>query len=674
MKKILTLLVMFLATASILTAQTPQLNYQMIVRDKSNNDLVVNTPVTGQVQVLTANATNNAAVYVKDFTSTTNMNGMLTILLDYQNGYTKLDEIDWTQAWFKVSIPAYGIDTIMEILPVPYAYKTFTKDNITTPRIVKYINNSKVSAVEAIDAAITGNTEFITALRDSVADVLKRHPGKVKELAIYFIGTVVPQDVENAAKAIKKDVAEFVKDTVADYIKSHREEAYNIVRYFIGETTVEDVTGLWNAAMKNANVDEIVEMVVDSVNKYIERHPELAVKTAKYIVTHLTAEDVFALQNFTKTNNKQAYDTAKGILNSLIDQYMEENKYQKVQCDITELCDLMNEIEQFNLYGTVVCPTLGETSVSSQQFQTPISYLNQVQIENVWYEVSFPNSNYPSTTIDAQLAEGESIMKNAEIIPQEWAGRIFIVTPKMKAKCMDTETSGDATEYNCSNGTFCECPNIASFTHTSDAAADLINYHGIRLQATITNNYHNNSVSTCGFEYKEGNGEWKELHNTNSPAVLSNDKLTVTDTIKMNFCGKTILVRPYVKCGETKYYGQYVNGETVTLRQFELFISPESPVTGATEFTVTNGIYIGSDEFGTHWPSVETIVAKYGSIYGVNVEPEYKWQGTNTNYSQNGKTVTISTSDTYKVTCTIPALFNSSENCVLEKEFSITVH
>ena len=129
MKKILTLLVMFLATASILTAQTPQLNYQMIVRDKSNNDLVVNTPVTGQVQVLTANATNNAAVYVKDFTSTTNMNGMLTILLDYQNGYTKLDEIDWTQAWFKVSIPAYGIDTIMEILPVPYAYKTFTKDN-----------------------------------------------------------------------------------------------------------------------------------------------------------------------------------------------------------------------------------------------------------------------------------------------------------------------------------------------------------------------------------------------------------------------------------------------------------------------------------------------------------------------------------------------------------------
>ena len=664
MKKILTLLVMFLATASILTAQTPKLNYQMIVRDKSNNNLVVNKSVSGTVSVKTAGVTN--PVYTKNFTETTNMNGMLSIILDNQSGSTNLEKIDWAHSQFRVVIGAYGIDTIMDIYPVLYAYNVFTDSNITTPRILKYIENSTVNDVIRIDSAITHNEGFINALRDSVANAMKRNPGMVKQLSIYFLGMTDVQDVNAAAQAIKSDVAKFVKDTVAAYIKNHRTEVYDILKYYIGQTTKDDVTGLWHAAMQSPEADNIVKMVVDSVNEYIKRNPELATKTASYIVKHLTADDVFALQNFIKNNNQRAYDTAKSILNSLIDTFMINNHYQQKQCGVTDLCVLMNEIRQFAEYGTVVCPTLGETQVNSDYgLSTTITNSQNVTIssDNCYYELSFPNSNYSPKEVMINATYNNNII--SATIPQEYRNRKISVRPKMEGlECMDVVTFGPAKIIDCSNN--CECPNIASFTHTSDAAGELVNYHGIVLKAELTNNYHNNTTQTCGFEYKEGNGNWTEL---GSSKVI--DGLTVTDTIKMNFCGKTLLVRPYVKCDNQKYYGQYSDGVTVTLRQFDLFISPESPVTGETEFTVTNGIYVGTDEFGTHWPSVEQIVAKYGATYGVNVNPSYSWSGTG--FTQSGATATISTTGDYTVTCTIPALFNSNENCVLEKTFHITV-
>lgn len=665
MKKILTLLVMFLATASILTAQTPQLNYQMIVRDQ-NNKLVYNTPVSGTVNVITTGVTN--PVYTKNFSEKTNMNGMLTIILDNQSGSTNLEKIDWANSQFRVKIAAYGIDTTMNIYPVLYAYNVFTDSNITTPRILKYIENSTVNDVIRIDSAITHNEGFINALRDSVANAMKRNPGMVKQLSIYFLGMTDVQDVNAAAQAIKSDVAKFVKDTVAAYIKNHRTEVYDILKYYIGQTTKDDVTGLWHAAMQSPEADNIVKMVVDSVNEYIKRNPELATKTASYIVKHLTADDVFALQNFIKNNNQRAYDTAKSILNSLIDTFMINNHYQQKQCGVTDLCVLMNEIRQFADYGTVVCPTLGETQVNSDYgLSTTITNSQNVTIssDNCYYELSFPNSNYSPKEVMINATYNNNII--SATIPQEYRNRNISVRPKMeRLECMDVVTFGPAKIIECNSN--CECPDIASFTHTSDAAGDLVNYHGIVLKATITNNYYNNQPSTCGFEYyKEENETWSEL----GSSVLSDDGLTVTDTIKMDFCGKTLLVRPYVKCGNEKEYGQYENGVTVTLRQFDLFISPESPVTGETAFTVTNGIYVGTDEFGTHWPSVEQIVAKYGATYGVNVNPSYSWSGTG--FTQSGATATISTTGDYTVTCTIPALFNSNENCVLKKTFHITV-
>lgn len=703
MKKILTLFTMLLVTVSTLLAQAPSLSYQMIVRNQTTdsvgafapNDLVYNQSMN--VYVAVVEATGNVAK-VWAFTEhgtgngmiapqvTTNMNGMLSLTLsdyepvalsaDYQipntvNATVHLkwfNEIEWQDAKVVLAIPEYGIMDTMEILPVPFAYKTFMKDNITTPRIVKYIENATPEDdVAAVDEAITDNESFMNALRDSVANAIKRNPSRTKELALYFIGLTTPQDVEKAANAVSQDVVEFVKDTVVKYIKNHRTEAYNIVKYFIGQTTVEDVSDLWSAAIHSSEADDIVKMVVDSVNAYIARHPELAVKTAKYIATHLTTEDVFTLQNYTKTNNPAAYDTAKSILNSLIDEFMAANDYQKNECHIN-LCELRDEINQYAQYRTVECPSFAATTPDNTNAAKVRTNINKpdgftLKPDVYWYVLSFPNSLYPETEVTATAYLDATPPYIEYEIPTEMQGRKINIKPMMKQDCKDLVTYGEHYTYNCTN---CECPAIASFSYTSTAVGDLANYQGVKLTAKLTNSYYESGIQ-YGFEVSTDDGAtWEKLNNKVNPA-LGADGFTFVDTIKMNYCNKQIKVRAYVTCNNQRTYSQE---GSIKLRDLRLVISNDP----ANALTATNGIHISTqsyiNEFGTDWPSVEQIVAKFGNEFGVSVVPEYKWyvNGVEQQDVQGNVYTPYVAGKVYKVTCSF-SIFNS-EPCVLEATYS----
>lgn len=704
MKKILTLFTMLLVTASTLLAQAPSLSYQMIVRNQKTADVTVGEKVfhtndliysqSMNVYVAVVEATGNVAkvwAFTENGTgngmiapqATTNMNGMLSLTLsDYEpvelpDGYqipTTVDatvqlkwfnEIEWQDAKVVLAIPEYGIMDTMEILPVPFAYKTFMKDNITTPRIVKYVENATTDDVAAVDEAITGNEDFMNALRDSVANAIKRNPGKTKELALYFIGLTTPQDVENAANAVSQDVVEFVKDTVVKYIKNHRTEAYNLVKYFIGQTTVEDVSDMWSAAIHSSEADDIVKMVVDSVNEYIKRHPELAVKTAKYIATHLTTEDVFTLQNFTKTNNPAAYDTAKSILNSLIDEFMAANDYQKNECHIN-LCELRDEIQQYSQYRTVECPSFGETILDNTKVSTNINKPDGFTLKenSYWYILSFPNSVYPETQVVATAHLNENTPYIEYEIPANLQGRKINIKPMMKQDCKDLVTYGEPYTYNCTN---CECPAIASFSYTSTAVGDLANYQGVKLTAKLTNSYHESGVQ-YGFQVSTDDGNaWVNLNNKINPALGGADELTFVDTIKMDYCNKQIKMRAYVTCNNDDT--AFSQEGSIKLRDLRLVISNDP----ANTLTATNGIHISTqsyiNEFGTEWPSVEQIVAKFGNEFGVSVVPEYKWY-MNEDELQNvqGNVYTpYEAGNVYRVTCSF-SIFNS-EPCVLEATY-----
>ena len=88
------------------------------------------------------------------------------------------------------------------------------------------------------------------------------------------------------------------------------------------------------------------------------------------------------------------------------------------------------------------------------------------------------------------------------------------------------------------------------------------------------------------------------------------------------------------------------------------------------ELTAKNHIAISTqsyiDELGTSQPSVEQIVAKYGSEFGVNVVPTYKWNNVEVS---TGNVFNATNPGEYTVTCSF-SIFNSAP-CVLTKTVTV---
>ncbi len=681
MKKILTLLVMFLATASILTAQTPQprLNYQMIVRDQ-NNKLVYNTTVSGTVNVITTGVTN--PVYTKNFSEKTNMNGMLTIILDNQSGSTNLEKIDWANSQFRVKIAAYGIDTTMNIYPVLYAYNVFTDSNITTPRIVKYIEEkAKATSADSIfDAAVANNVGFMAPAQTRVVNILKQNPDMVKDLAIYFLHTVTEDDVQLAYNALEADPnnnIDYIADKVADYTKTHKAAVYDVVKYYLEHAKVNDANNLWNAAKSmhdgDDNFDTIVYMIVDSVNYYIAKNKQWIKNTAKYIVTHVDIDDVNGMHTLFKTSNNATYEYMKGVLDSLIYVYLDTNHYLSAKCgdEVITLCDLNAQIEQLKENGFKACPSFGANNISSfPTVTTPINPSNDLTLSNntddYWYELTFPGTNYPSVTVPVtQLTTGDN--NSITVNLSGYTNRTVKFRPVMKQKCMDVTTYGSYTTVPCTLNVTnaCEKPEIASFTKTGTSVAELASNHGVALTAKLTNNYYEDDMQH-GFAYRIDEGATWDTMNT---TVNNNDGLTFSDTIKMNLCGKNITVRAFVTDGNG--YSKYQEAN-FKLRDIWLDVTPENPVVNQN-MTATNHIAISTEsyaqELGTYEPSVEQIVAKYGSEFGVNVVPTYVWTNANDETVDEDAVYNATTAGTYTVTCSF-SIFNSAP-CVLTKTVTV---
>ncbi len=676
MKKILTLLVMFLATASILTAQTPKLNYQMIVRNQKatdvtiggkvfhENDLVYSTTVTGTLKVLT----NSSAVYEQNFAEATNMNGMLTIILDNTNTQnTRLEKIDWANSKLCVIISDLGINDTTEILPVPYAFNVFTDSSITTARIVAYIEKETTGALAAdsIFDAAESNEDFMEEATLRVANILKQNPGMVKELAIYFLHKVTAEDVQMAYDTLDDNI-DYIVNKIANYTKQHKTTVYDVVKYYLGNATVNDAKALWSAAMNNQYSDTIIYMIVDSVNHYIAQHKQWIKNTAKYVVTHVDIDDVAGMHTLFKTSNNATYEYMKSVLDSLINDYLVKNHYATAKCgdQVITLCDLKEQIDQLREYGFKTCPAFGNNNKTQYpSVSTPITLSEDVtelshNTADYWYELTFPGTNYPSETVAINNLNLTNNTISASL--ENYANRTVVFRPAMKQKCMDVVTYGKYDTAQCTS-TVCQLPEIASLDITGTSVAELASNHGVALTAKLTNTYYNNMQ--YGFRYSVNDGQtWTNMTTT----VTSTDGLTFSDTIKMNLCGKNIKVQAYVTVDN------YTDSEDTTfkLRDIWLDFDPaavDNTYTSPVTLTAQNHIAISTQAYinalGTNKPSVEQIVAKYGAEFGVNVVPTYTWTGTNTNFTSNNKTVQLNAPDTYNVTCSF-SIFNSAP-CVL---------
>ena len=666
MKKILTLLVMFLATASILTAQTSKLSYQMIVRNQTSN--VVTGHVDFQPNDLVYNQTVNVVfailqgadtVYKCEKMDSTNMNGMLSFVLTdptttdgtFSADSRKLTEIEWGKSKTVVQVSVNS--TVLfkderEILPVPYALEVTKRDSsITTPKIIEYIDNVATGAdAKSIVDAIYGNNKFLLAMRDTILSTIKRHPDLMKELAIYYISKVDTSDVRKANEAVDSVTKAFLIDKIVEHAKAKKATAYEILGEYLRTTTTDDVKKMIEAAESNENAKVIIKMLADSAIQYIDQHKDVLEDAVKSIVSHTTTDGINAAQDWLKQNNPGVYNAGLVILDTLIEQHLRADSILSGKCGdtiIRTLCDLQAQIDQLRNAGFTVCPTFKEpnTIYGYKVISAIDQNVNDVNLDTnaYYYELTFPGTTYDPVLLPVDFLYNVHVGSKNDSVDKypkgyitanlsDWQHKNVVFRPKMKLLCMDTATFGKRDTIYCGD---CECPEFASFDVTGTSSAELKANHGVALTAKLTSNY--NKVTERGFVINHNGVDTVFSTKGGGNIIINSDNLTYSDTIFMDFCGEYITVYPYALCdGQNDTIKP--EPKSFQLREMNLNITPTngSYILDGTpvKLVATNSIKISTQSYintlGTSTPSIEKIITKYGADYGVNTTPTYSWQ------------------------------------------------
>ena len=134
MKKIITLLVAVLLTATV-WAQAPQkMSYQAVIRN-SSNVLVVNTQIGMEIKIRQGSAL-GTVVYTETQTPTTNANGLVNIEIGGGAGFST---INWASDTYYIEtntavvppLTTYTISGTSQLLSVPYALHAKTAETLT---------------------------------------------------------------------------------------------------------------------------------------------------------------------------------------------------------------------------------------------------------------------------------------------------------------------------------------------------------------------------------------------------------------------------------------------------------------------------------------------------------------------------------------------------------------
>jgi uncharacterized protein (TIGR02145 family) len=162
MKKIYTIFLAVLLTASLFSQSPQKMSYQAVIRD-AGNALVTSHAVGMQISILQGSSS-GTAVYVETQTPSTNANGLVTIVIGGGNVVSgTFTGIDWSTGVYFIKTEtdptggtSYTITGTSQILSVPYALyaKTAASYSETDPHAVLLTGNQTVAG----NKTFTGTT------------------------------------------------------------------------------------------------------------------------------------------------------------------------------------------------------------------------------------------------------------------------------------------------------------------------------------------------------------------------------------------------------------------------------------------------------------------------------------------------------------------------------------
>ncbi len=204
MKKIYTILVAIMLTATVFAQAPGKMTYQAVVRDGSST-LITSTVVGIEINIYQTTAS-GSLVYTETQTTTTNVNGLLSIEIGGQTGF---DQIDWANGPYFIETnidvtggSTYTITGVSQLLTVPYALHAKTAETITGG-ITE--NDPIFTSSEAVNITATDITNISNLSNTNTGD---------QDLSLLATQTAL-EDTATAIRADFPDVSGFIS-TEAD--------------------------------------------------------------------------------------------------------------------------------------------------------------------------------------------------------------------------------------------------------------------------------------------------------------------------------------------------------------------------------------------------------------------------------------------------------------------------
>ena len=187
MKKTLLLIATVLCCATTIFAQNNKISYQAVVRD-TENKLVANKDVEVTVNIYNGSETATSdAVYTETQTVTTNLNGLISLMIGPDVATPAWNSIQWNQARIEttVTLDNTSLGTLkMPLTAVPYALyaKEISPDAVVITNIYNKMQQDSTALADKMHAdslllhgALNDSTANVRrALKDSVTNVNTR--------------------------------------------------------------------------------------------------------------------------------------------------------------------------------------------------------------------------------------------------------------------------------------------------------------------------------------------------------------------------------------------------------------------------------------------------------------------------------------------------------------------
>ena len=180
MRKLFTLLVAVLLTASVFAQAPEKMSYQAVIRN-TGGTLVASTQIGMEINIRQGSET-GTVVYTETQTPTTNANGLVSIEIGGGAGFSTInwandDYFIETKTAVVAPLTTYTITGVSQLLSVPYALNAKTADNgITTAQADAITANTAkvgITTAQADEIAVnTAKVGYTDALVSANADVV----------------------------------------------------------------------------------------------------------------------------------------------------------------------------------------------------------------------------------------------------------------------------------------------------------------------------------------------------------------------------------------------------------------------------------------------------------------------------------------------------------------------